>query len=151
MDGLALRRAKRLHMGMLTIRRDIIDSILAHARADHPNMACGLVAGLFESDRPERFIPMANALRSPSAWQFDPVEQLKVWMEMDEREEDPVVIYYSQSTAGTNPSRTSIASAVEPLAHYVIVSTFRPDDLEFRSYRIRDGQALEEAVTIVGS
>ena len=50
---------------MLTIRQDLVDAMVAHARADHPDEACGVIAGPAGSDRPERFIPMVNAARSP--------------------------------------------------------------------------------------
>jgi [CysO sulfur-carrier protein]-S-L-cysteine hydrolase len=46
---------------MLTISSDLRAKILAHARADHPDEACGVIAGQEGSDRPERFIPMLNA------------------------------------------------------------------------------------------
>ena len=41
---------------MLSIRRELHDKIVAHARADHPDEACGVIAGPAGSDRPERFI-----------------------------------------------------------------------------------------------
>ncbi|HYX61361.1 MAG TPA: Mov34/MPN/PAD-1 family protein, partial [Streptosporangiaceae bacterium] len=51
---------------MLTIPRALYDKIVAHARADHPDEACGVIAGPAGSDRPERFIAMMNAERSPT-------------------------------------------------------------------------------------
>ena len=46
---------------MLTIDRATYDAIVAHARKDHPDEACGVVAGAVGSDLPTRFIPMFNA------------------------------------------------------------------------------------------
>jgi proteasome lid subunit RPN8/RPN11 len=135
---------------MLTIRQDIVDLIITHARVDHPGTACGLVAGPSGSDRPERFIPMRNAADSPTFWEFDTAEQWRVWKAMDERDEEPVVIYYSQNQPGAYPSKTTIAFAQEP-AHYVIVSTFGPEEAEFRSFQIADGRAVEEEIRVVGS
>jgi [CysO sulfur-carrier protein]-S-L-cysteine hydrolase len=133
---------------MLTIERSIVDQIVAHARADHPDEACGVVAGPIGSDRPERFVPMANAERSPTFYRFDSMEQFKVWREMDDRDEEPVVIYHSHTATEAYPSRTDISYASEPNAHYVLVST-RSEDFEFRSYRIVDGEVTEEEVTVV--
>ncbi len=79
---------------MLTISQALHAKILAHARADHPDEACGVIAGPAGTDRPERFIPMANAERSPTFYRFDSMEQLGVWREMDDRDEEPVVIYH---------------------------------------------------------
>src|SRR3954467_2003399 len=125
---------------MLTIERAIVDQIVAHARADHPDEACGVVAGAVGSDRPSRFVPMANAERSPTFYRFDSIEQLKVWREMDDRDEEPVVIYHSHTATEAYPSRTDTGLAGEPGAHYVLVSTREPDSTEFRSFRIVDGE-----------
>ncbi|HEY3869575.1 MAG TPA: M67 family metallopeptidase [Actinocrinis sp.] len=138
---------------MLTIDRAIRDAIVAHARADHPDEACGIVAGPAGSDRPARFVPMANAERSPTFYRFDSMEQFKVWREMDERDEEPVVVYHSHSATEAYPSRTDISYASEPYAHYVLVSTRDADGLgefQFRSFRIVDGVVSEEEVEVVG-
>ena len=83
---------------MLSIRRELHDKIVAHARADHPDEACGVIAGPAGRDDPERFIPMMNAERSPTFYRFDSMEQFQVWKEMDERDEEPIVIYHQQKT-----------------------------------------------------
>ena len=101
---------------MLTISRDLHDKIIAHARQDHPDEACGVIAGPLGSDRPDRFIPMENAARSPTFYEFDSKEQLKVWREMDDRDEEPVVIYHSHTMTEAYPSRTDISYASEPQA-----------------------------------
>ena len=112
---------------MLSIDSDVVEAIVAHARRDHPDEACGVVAGPMGSDRPVRFVPMVNAERSPTFYRFDSLEQLRVWREMDERDEEPVVIYHSHTATEAYPSRTDIAYAAEPAAHYVLVSTREPD------------------------
>jgi [CysO sulfur-carrier protein]-S-L-cysteine hydrolase len=135
---------------MLTISSALSEKIVAHARADHPDEACGVIAGPAGSDRPERFIAMLNAERSPTFYRFDSLEQLRVWREMDDRDEEPVVIYHSHTATEAYPSRTDISYASEPGAHYVVVSTREPDRTEFRSFRIVDGEVSEEEVRIAG-
>jgi [CysO sulfur-carrier protein]-S-L-cysteine hydrolase len=134
---------------MLTIPREIYDQIVAHARADHPDEACGVLAGPAGSDRPERFIAMTNAERSPTFYRFDSAEQFRVWQEMDDNDEEPVVIYHSHTATQAYPSRTDITYASEPNAHYVLVSTRDEHQTEFRSFRILDGEVSEEPVTVV--
>jgi proteasome lid subunit RPN8/RPN11 len=136
---------------MLTIEQAIVDKIIAHARADHPDEACGVVAGALGSDRPNRFIPMDNAERSPTFYRFDSMEQFRVWREMDDRDEEPVVIYHSHTATEAYPSRTDITYASEPNAHYVLVSTRDPEEVEFRSYRIIEGEVSEEEVRVVAA
>ncbi|HEX8094076.1 Mov34/MPN/PAD-1 family protein [Jatrophihabitans sp.] len=136
---------------MLILPTAIYQAILAHARRDHPDEACGVVAGPAGSDRPERLIEMVNAAGSPTFYQFDSMEQLKVWQAMDQADEEPVVIYHSHTATEAYPSRTDINLAQEPGAHYVLVSTADPDSIEFRSYRIVDGVVTEEPVELMES
>jgi [CysO sulfur-carrier protein]-S-L-cysteine hydrolase len=136
---------------MLVIDQASYDAIVAHARRDHPDEACGVVAGQTGSDYAMRFIPMTNAERSSTFYRFDSLEQLRVWREMDDRDEEPVVIYHSHTSTEAYPSRTDISYAAEPNAHYVLVSTRDPEEYEFRSYRIVDGEVTEEEVAIVDS
>jgi proteasome lid subunit RPN8/RPN11 len=134
---------------VLVIRNDLVDAMVAHARADHPDEACGVIAGPEGSDRPERFIKMDNAERSPTFYRFDSMEQLRVWRAMDDADEAPVVIYHSHTGTEAYPSRTDISIAQEPDAHYVLISTRDEHEHELRSYRILDGVVTEEPVTIV--
>jgi proteasome lid subunit RPN8/RPN11 len=136
---------------MLTIQQSLVDQITAHARADHPDEACGVVAGPEGSDRPERFIPMLNAARSPTFYEFDSKDLFKLYREMDDRDEEPVVIYHSHTATEAYPSRTDVSYASEPNAHYVLVSTREENEAEFRSYRIVDGVIREEEVRVVQS
>ncbi|HEX6357412.1 M67 family metallopeptidase [Actinophytocola sp.] len=134
---------------MLRIRRDLVDAMVAHARRDHPDEACGVIAGAEGSDRPERFIPMLNAARSPTFYEFDSADLLKLYREMDANDEVPVVVYHSHTATEAYPSRTDVSYASEPDAHYVLVSTRDPDTDEVRSFRIVDGEIAEEPVEIV--
>jgi len=134
---------------MLVIASDMVDEIVAHARRDHPDEACGVVTGPVGSDRPQRFVPMVNAARSPTFYEFDSLDLLRLYRDMDDRDEEPVVVYHSHTATEAYPSRTDVAYASEPGAHYVLVSTREPDTVEFRSYRIVDGIVTEEEVRVV--
>src|SRR4051794_31306508 len=134
---------------MLTIERALVDKIVAHARADHPDEACGVVAGAAGSDVPTRFIAMTNAERSPTFYRFDSMEQFRVLRGGGDRDEEPVVIYHPHTATEAYPSRTDVSYASEPNAHYVLVSTRDPEDAEFRSYRIVEGVVTEEEVRVV--
>ncbi|MBM7368594.1 Mov34/MPN/PAD-1 family protein [Gordonia hydrophobica] len=136
---------------MLQISRELVDAMVAHARTDHPDEACGVIAGAEGSDVPSRFIPMINAERSPTFYRFDSGEQLRVWRAMERADEEPVVIYHSHTATEAYPSRTDVSYAAEPQAHYVLISTRDPDHAEVRSYRIVDGVVTEEQVQIDGA
>ena len=133
---------------MLILDRSVRDMVVAHARRDHPDEACGIVAGPAGSDRPERVIEMTNAARSMTRYEFEPAEQLRVYREMDDRDEEPVVVYHSHTATEAYPSRTDVRYASQPDAHYVLVSTRDPAETEFRSFRIVADVVTEEEVRI---
>src|SRR3954468_8520901 len=133
---------------VLTLDAAILAAIVAHARRDHPDEACGIVAGPAGSDRPERHVPMENAARSMTFYEFDSKEQLRLGGEMDDADEEPVVVYHSHTATEAYPSRTDVSFAGEPGAHYLLVSTREPDSEETRSFRIVDGVVTEEEINI---
>ena len=138
---------------MLTIDRATYDGIVAHAKRDHPVEACGVVAGPEASDRPTRLIEMVNAAGSPTFYEFDSTDLLRLYQEMDAGGEEPVVVYHSHTATEAYPSVTDIGLAMEPGAHYVLVSTREHGNnegpVEFRSYRIVEGEVTEEEVTVL--
>ena len=137
---------------MLVIDRATRDAIVAHAKRDHPDEACGVVAGPEGSDRPKRFVAMTNAAGSPTFYEFDSTELLALYREMWDKDEEPVIVYHSHTATEAYPSRTDIGLAAEPGAHYVLVSTREHGNndgpVEFRSYRIVDGEVTEEEVSV---
>jgi proteasome lid subunit RPN8/RPN11 len=137
---------------VLRIDRATYDAIVAHAKRDHPDEACGIVAGPEGSDRPTRFVPMTNAAGSPTFYEFDSTELLALYKQMWDADEEPVVVYHSHTATEAFPSRTDIGLASEPGAHYVLVSTREHGNndgaVEFRSYRIVDGEVTEEVVSV---
>jgi proteasome lid subunit RPN8/RPN11 len=138
---------------VLRIPGEMVDAIVAHARADHPDEACGIIAGPAGFDRPTRLIPMLNAERSPTFYRFDSAEQLRLYRQLDAADEEVVVVYHSHTSTEAYPSRTDIGLANEPGAHYVLVGTREHGNnegpVEFRSYRIVDGEVTEEEVEII--
>jgi hypothetical protein len=69
---------------------------------------------------------------------------------------DDLLAQYKDLTVLRSAStRTDIGLAMEPDAHYVLVSTAEHGNsegpVEFRSYRIIDGEVTEEEVSVVDS
>lgn len=95
---------------------------------------------------------MVNAARSPTFYEFDSGDLLRLYREMDDRDEVPSVIYHSHTATEAYPSRTDIAYASEPEAHYVLISTRETGTAdgpyELRSFQIVDGVVSEEEVVV---
>jgi proteasome lid subunit RPN8/RPN11 len=136
---------------VLKLDAGILDAIVAHARRDHPDEACGIVAGRAGSDEGTRHVPMENVARSMTFYEFDSREYFQVWRDMDERDEEAVVIYHSHSATEAYPSRTDVSLAGWPEAHYLLVSTREENVTEVRSYRIVDGAVTEEPVQLINA
>ena len=135
----------------LEISRRLVDAILEQSRVEYPDECCGVILGPVGSDKALRHKPMINAAHSPTFYEFDPKDLLALYREVDDNDEEIVVIYHSHTETEAYPSRTDIAYAGEPDAHYVLVSTRKEiaTTPEFRSYRIIDGIVTEEPVTIL--
>ncbi|PTN11151.1 Mov34/MPN/PAD-1 family protein [Nitrosomonas aestuarii] len=136
---------------MLTLHIKLVEAMLAQAQKDHPVETCGVIAGPIGSNLPQRLIPMQNVAQSEDFFQFDSLQHLKVWREMETRGEAPVVIYHSHTKTPAYPSKTDVKYAAEPKAHYVIISSNRLYGEEIRSFRIVDGIVIEERIKIVNT
>lgn len=134
----------------LEISRHFVDAIVDQSRAEYPDEACGVILGSIGSGKAQRMKPMINAAHSPTFYEFDPKDLLALYREADDQDEEIVVIYHSHTDTEAYPSRTDIAYAGEPGAHYVLVSTREEiaPKTEFRSFRILDGVVTEESVVV---
>ena len=76
------------------------------------------------------------------------MEVLRTLRAIDDADEELLAIYHSHTATEAYPSRTDVSIAGFPEAHYILVSTREADSVEFRSYRIVDGEVTEEDVRI---
>lgn len=138
---------------VLHIRQEFVDQITAQARAELPNEACGVILGPAGSGQAARIQPMFNAAASPVFYEFAPQDLLALYRALDDEDEEIVVVYHSHPTSEARPSSSDIAYASEPGAHYLLISTRAEiaPEIEFRSFRIRDGVVTEEEVAIIAS
>jgi proteasome lid subunit RPN8/RPN11 len=129
---------------LLALPAALRDEIVAHARAEAPKEACGLVAG--HDGRPTRVIRCANAHSAPATrYAIDPREQLRAFRDMDAKGEELLAIYHSHPITQAYPSPTDRAEAHYPDAYYVLVS-LRDVAPEVRAFRVRDGWVREVAL-----
>jgi proteasome lid subunit RPN8/RPN11 len=137
---------------VLKIAREHVDDMIAHAREDHPDEACGVIVGPEGSDVPTRLVRMINADRSPTFFRFEPEEQFALYKQMSAAGEEIVVVYHSHTATEAYPSRTDVSLASEPQAHYVIVSTAESGasdgPVSVRSFRIVDSAVTEEEIDV---
>ena len=131
---------------VLELPKAMLDRVLAHARRDHPDECCGVIAG--RDGVATRLFEMSNAERSPTGFVFDSAEWLRVYRDIDDADEEFFAVYHSHTMTEAYPSRTDITWSRETeFAHWLLVST-RAEQDEVRSYRIEDGVVTEEEVRV---
>lgn len=131
----------------LTVTGAVYAEMIAHARADHPIEACGVLIGIgARSDYADRAIAMVNVEQSATCFRFEAAAQLAVWQDAEDQGEQVIAVYHSHTATEAYPSGTDIAYAADPDVRYVVISTADGDEL--RVFRIVDGTITEEDWTI---
>jgi len=128
----------------------LLQQIVDAARAGLPNEACGLLAAqrhAADGGQPDRFVPLANAAASPYRYLIDPAEQLRVMLELDDRDEIVWGIVHSHVASAAVPSATDVGLAYYPDSLYLICSLAR-DEPVIRAWAIRDGQVTEVPLAV---
>ncbi len=119
---------------VLTLPRAMVDQVVAHARRDHPDECCGVIAAV--DGTATRLVEMENAERSPTGFTFDSAEWLQVYRALDDADEEPWVVYHSHTATEAYPSRTDIRwSETAGFPYWLLVST-RADEDEVRAFTI---------------
>lgn len=116
---------------------EIRSAIVAHARAAEPDEACGIVAGdaPFElGGRPLRYLPLRNALASPSAFAPDPAELVAATVALDDAGEAVWAIVHSHPRSVARPSASDLAGAADPGALQLIVGPLDGADPPVRAW-----------------
>jgi proteasome lid subunit RPN8/RPN11 len=127
--------------------QELLDRMVAHARAEAPNECCGMVAardGLAVEIHPAR-----NAAASPLRYEMDGMEQYRIQTAIEDAGLELGAIYHSHTRSAPYPSQTDINLAFYPEAAYVIVGLAGAEP-EVRAYRIVDGHISEEPVEVDG-
>ena len=137
----------------------IREAIVAQARAEYPNESCGLVVGdapAVDGGRPLRYAPTRNRAASPSRYEIDPNDLLRLTIETDDADEVFWAIVHSHVASPARPSPTDLRESHYPDSLYILVS-LSPAEVEpgtgepgFRAWRIVDGGVHEVALSIDG-
>ncbi len=128
------------------------EALVAHAQAEYPNEACGLIvgSGLPAADgRALRFEPTRNRAASPLRYEIHPDDLLRVSLAADDAGEEIWAIVHSHVRSPARPSPTDIGLAFYPEALYILVSLAdsEADPASglpgVRAWRIVEGQVFE--------
>ena len=130
----------------MRISRELLDDVIAHARADAPNECVGMI-----SSRAGEAVAVhraRNAAASPLRYEIDGMEQYKIQNAIEDAGLELGAIYHSHTRSDPLPSQTDINLAFYPDALYVIVG-LKADEPDVRAWRIVDGQVSEAQLEVV--
>lgn len=130
----------------LTLPPALADELLAHARLELPNEACGLVSGSLATGRATRFHPARNIDASPLRYNVHPDDLVRITFAIEDAGEELVAIFHSHTRSAAVPSATDRRTAMYPDPLYLLASLSEPDSSPasaLRAWRIADGEATE--------
>jgi proteasome lid subunit RPN8/RPN11 len=135
----------------LTLTPALAAELLAHARSELPNEACGLLAGDVATGRAVAFHPARNAEASPLRYNVHPDDLVRITFAIEDAGHDLVAIFHSHTRSPAVPSATDRRSAQYPDAIYLLATLAGPDAAPMqalRAWRIRDGKTTELPLAI---
>lgn len=131
----------------ILIGAQLVDEMISHAYACHPEESCGLLAGRGDG-AVRKVFPTTNILHSSTNYTIDPKQHLAAIRESEAADMEIVGVFHSHPHTVGYPSATDISLAPEPGWLYVLVGMEDYHDPTVRGFRIRDGRVTEEPLVI---
>ena len=138
---------------MPRIAQRLIDEMIAHAREDLPNEACGMVHAVDgEASEVHR---VENTAASPYRYEMAPLRMMHLEQQRDDTGEALFAIYHSHVASPAYPSPTDVRMAFFPPGEldrdpmypdtlYILVSLAAEASPDVRAYHIRTLGEVEE-------
>jgi [CysO sulfur-carrier protein]-S-L-cysteine hydrolase len=116
-------------------------ALAAHAEAEAPNEACGLV--LLRDGTAERYVPCRNAAASPYRFELE-LDDPELWFAEDDGYE--LAVFHSHLSAPARPSRTDVENIGLWAGKAYLIYSVREDDLA--AFTIVDGQIATVPISV---
>ena len=137
---------------MLTLKRSDYDKIVAHAKANLPEEACGLIAGTKDGDVKEikKVYLLTNVDHTNEHFSMDPKEQLAAVKDMRANGLVPLGNWHSHPESPSRPSEEDKRLAFDPSVNYLILSLMDPENLVLKAFDIdREKQVTVEEIKLI--
>ncbi len=106
----------------LTISPALADELLAHARAEVPNEACGILSGPADGEMATAYHPARNMDASPYVYTVHPEDLVRIVLAIEDAGDDLVAIFHSHTHTPAEPSPTDRRQAMYPDAIYLLAT-----------------------------
>lgn len=134
---------------MLTLKQSDYDKIVAYAKANLPEEACGLIAGTKDGDVKEikKVYLLTNVDHTNEHFSMDPKEQLAAVKDMRANGLVPLGNWHSHPESPSRPSEEDKRLAYDPSVNYLILSLMDPENLVLKAFDIdREKQVTVEEI-----
>ncbi len=130
----------------LRIDRRLLDTIVAHLRAEVPLEGVGLLATVAKGDtiRATRYYPGTNVDASPTRYTMDPVEVLGAFADMEANGWDFGAIVHSHPVSAPAPSATDLREAFYP-DQLLLIFGLATEPPSVRSWSVRRAEGAAPA------
>lgn len=135
---------------MITLKKADYEKMLAHAKKELPNEACGLLAGVIEGTdkKVEKVYLLTNIDHSNEHFSLDPKEQLAAVKDMRANGLVPLGNWHSHPESPSRPSEEDKRLAYDSKASYMILSLMELEHPVLHSFKIEGDQAEKETLVI---
>lgn len=136
---------------MITLPRAEYEKMLAHARKNLPEEACGLIAGVQEGGDKhiQKVFLLTNIDHTNEHFSIDPREHLTALKEMRAAGMQPLGNWHSHPESPSRPSEEDKRLAFDSRASYLILSLMDREVPVLHSFHVEKGKAGIEELVIV--
>lgn len=129
----------------MRLSREHREAIIAHARAEHPNECCGVVA--VAGGTAVAVHELQNTAASPFRFEVDGIALHRLLNTIEDAGQELGGIYHSHTRSEPYPSQTDVNFAAHwPGVEWLIVGLAAGEDATLRSYLIDGGGVREVPV-----
>lgn len=134
-------------MDVVSIKKEIVEAIIQHARDDFPLECCGLLMG--QGNLISHLRKMKNALQSPVRYSIEPQALLHFFKELRSLQLIHLGIYHSHPISEAYPSLVDINQAYYPDCTYFIASLRDPLSPSVRAFSILNETVREKEIQAI--
>lgn len=134
----------------VTLRKEDYDKIVAHAKANLPEEACGLIAGLDHDGVREikKVYLIENVDHTNEHFTITPKAQLEAIKNMRQNGLKPLGNWHSHPESPSRSSQEDIRLAYDSSASYLILSLMNEEPV-LHSFHVENGQSTKEDLNII--
>lgn len=135
----------------ITLPRGEYEKLLAHARVNLPEEACGLIAGTQDETGKQikKVFLLTNTDHSNEHFSIDPKEHLAAVKEMRAAGLVPLGNWHSHPESPSRPSEEDKRLAYDSKASYLILSLMERDAPVLNAFHVENGQSSKEELVLI--